>query len=272
MTTAPLPEPRIVVITNGNYFARLILDDLFAARHGQIVSVLLIGGDYKGRTGLAAVRWLARVTTLPYLIYKIVSILVFSFARRIRRNGIYEVAQLARRWNVPTRSFVTICDEAAIAAVESERPDLIVSVSCPQLIPDRVLKAARLGGINIHSSLLPRFAGLAPYYWVLSEGESRTGTTVHFMTKKFDEGNVLGTAAVDILPRDSAFHLFRRLALAGGKLLADSVSRVLAGERGTPMATAGHTYRSHPDFRSYLRLRRRGHRLVRLGDLRRALQ
>ena len=266
------PEPRIVVITNGNYFARLILEDLFAARHGQIAAVLLVRGDYKGRSGLAAVRWLARVTTPPYLLYKIVSILAFSVARRIRRSAVYEVAQLAARWNVPTRSFLTIKDEAAIAAVESASPDLVVSVSCPQLIPERILKAARLGGINIHSSLLPRFAGLAPYYWVLAEGERRTGTTVHFMTKKFDEGNVLGSADVEVEPGESAFHLFRRLAVAGSRLLADAVTRVLTGDRGTPMPVAEHSYRSHPDFRSYLRLRRRGHRLVRLGELRRALQ
>jgi methionyl-tRNA formyltransferase len=100
---------------------------------------------------------------------------------------------------------------------------------------------------------------------VLADGETRTGTTVHFMTARLDEGNVLGVAEVAIEKRDSAFALFTRLARAGAPLLADAVTRALNGDRGTPM-TGERTYRSHPDFASYRRLRRNGHRLVRIGE------
>lgn len=251
---------RIVILTNGNFFARIILEQLVAERADEIAKIVRITGDYKGRTGLAALRWLARVTTLPYLIYKIATLVV---GRRAR------VDDLAKQYGIATESFVAIGEEAAMRAVEEARPDLIVSVSCPQIIPTRLLDGAPRGGINIHSSLLPRFGGLAPYYWVLADAETRTGTTVHVMTGKLDEGNILGVAEVPIAPRDSAFALFVRLARAGSPLLAQAVTRALAGETGTPMR-GERSYRSHPDFASYRRLRRNGHRLVRPRELWRA--
>jgi folate-dependent phosphoribosylglycinamide formyltransferase PurN len=240
----------IVVLTNGNHFARIILERLVAERAKEITKIIVITGDYKGRRGFAALRWLAGVTAWPYLLFKIVTMLV-------TRRG---VAELAREYAIPVETHVSVHD------IESIDADLVVSVSCPQIIPSRLMPG---GGINIHSSLLPRYCGLAPYYWVLADGEPRTGITVHFMTAKVDAGNILGVAEVPIERRDSAFALFTRLAHAGAPLLADAVTRALAGQRGVPML-GERTYRSHPDLASYLRLRRNGHRLVRIRELWRA--
>jgi methionyl-tRNA formyltransferase len=255
------------VLTNGNYFARLILGPLFEAQGKNIAAVILISGDYRGRTGFPALRWLLPATTFPYLVYKIVQMAAIAVARRLCRTPAFDVKALAARYGIPVRSFRSIREDEAIRAVEEARPDLAVSVSCPQKIGDRVLRAARFGGINIHSSLLPRYAGLAPYFWVLAEGEQVTGTTVHYMTNNFDEGHILGQAEVTIAARTSAFALFRELALAGGPLLQKSVELALAGDRGTPQVKELYSYRSHPDTRSYMRLRRRGHRLLRVRDL-----
>lgn len=241
----------LVILTNGNSFARMLLEPLLAQRANEIQKIILITGDYKGRRGLAALRWLASVTTWPYLVYKIASMLA------TRRTG---VAQLAKRYDIPIEEHVSIKE------IDSIDADLVVSVSCPQIIPQRLMPR---GGINIHSSLLPRYGGLAPYYWVLADGESRTGITAHFMTNKVDEGNILCVAEVDIEKRDSAHALFTRLARVGAPLLADAVTRALNGDAGVPMQ-GERSYRSHPDFASYRRLRARGHRLVRLHELWRA--
>jgi folate-dependent phosphoribosylglycinamide formyltransferase PurN len=265
-------DPRIVVITNGNYFARLILTGLFTAFGGSIDRVIVITGDYKGRSGLAALRWLVRVTTIPYLVYKIAVMIAFRIAGTVRPRASYDLASFARARGVPVFAFRSIGEEGALRCVEEANPDLLVSVSCPQRISKRVLAAARRGGINIHSSLLPQFAGLAPYYWVLADRQTKSGTTVHYMNEKFDEGHVLASAEVEIAARDSAFGLFRKLALAGGPLLADAARRALDGDPGLPQQKELYSYRSHPDFASYRRLRRNGHRLIRLGELWRALR
>lgn len=248
---------RIVVLTNGNRFATLLLQPLLERYASEIVKILIITGDYKGRTGWSALRWLARVTTLPYLLYKIATIVA---GRGVR------VTTLARQFALPVASFPSIRSEEAMRTVETAQPDLLVSVSCPQIIPERLLRCATHGGINIHSSLLPRYAGLAPYYWVLADGEEETGTTVHTMTSRLDEGGILVQARVAIERSESSFSLFTRLARTGGPLLCEAVERIRRGEAGSPMGE-GRSYRSHPDFGSYRRLRTRGHRLVRLREL-----
>jgi methionyl-tRNA formyltransferase len=262
---------RIVVITNGNYFSRLLLEGLINEFREDVAIVLIITGDYNGRTGLAALGQLIRVTALPYLIYKVASIAVFSIAQRLRPSVPYVVEALARKNAIPVARFATVQCKGAIESVEAAQPDIIVSVSCPQLVPERILAAARCGGINIHGSLLPRFAGLAPYFWVLAEGESSTGITVHYMTKRFDEGNILGQHRVATEPSDSAFALFCRLARAGAPLLVSCLRRALAGDVGVSQSRSESRRFSHPKLRSYVRLRSRGHHLARFGEFWRAV-
>jgi folate-dependent phosphoribosylglycinamide formyltransferase PurN len=262
---------RIIVITNGNYFARLILAGLFEELGPCIKRVVLITGDYKGRTGFAALRWLMRKTAFPYIVYKVVQMLGFAAAQRLRRRAVLDVDALAKAYGVPVVSFVTIRSDEAVRCVLDDNPDLLVSVSCPQRIGERLLSAPEHGAINIHSSLLPGYRGLAPYYWVLADDERATGTTVHYMTANFDEGNILAQARLDIAPGESAFSLFRRLALAGSPALVEAARRALAGDAGTPQPEESPSYRSHPDFASYRRLRQNGHRLMRLRELWRSL-
>jgi len=92
-------------------------------------------------------------------------------------------------------------------------------VSCPQRIKKDLLNLAQKAAINIHSSILPRYAGLAPYYWVLVNGEPETGVSVHYMTENFDEGNIIVQKKSVVRPGISAFNLFLKLANIGGEAL-----------------------------------------------------
>lgn len=259
--------PRLVVITNGNFFAQNVLQDLFRAHAAHIDRVVLIAGDYNGRTGWRALRALAKKTAFPYLVYKVISVLAFSAAGAIWRRIPFTVERLARAYGVPVHRFLSIRDPEAIRCVAEARADLVISASCPQRIGQEILSTARCGGINTHASLLPRYGGLAPYFWVLAEGERQTGTTVHYMTDRFDEGAILGQVTVDIEPGESSFRLFYRLGLLCGPLLLDATNAALAGDRGRPQELRETTYRSHPSMAAYRELRRRGHRLARLGEI-----
>ncbi len=74
---------------------------------------------------------------------------------------------------------------------EYYKPDLILSMNFSRKIPKRLLKTAPLGGINIHPSLLPRLRGANPYFWCIANGEKETGVSAHFMTSKFDSGDII---------------------------------------------------------------------------------
>ena len=220
-------DNKLIIITNGNYFARLILDDLFEQFQEQIQGVLIITGDYKGNAGMKALWELSKVTPLPYLVYKALSMLVFKLAERLNQQTCFSVGRLSYSRNIPVKYLVSVKSPDALEWISSFQPDLIISVSCPQLIGKKILSSARLGGINIHSSNLPAYAGLAPYFWVLSKGEKQTATTVHYMTMKFDEGNILAQRHLEIEPGESAFHLFKRLALEGKLTLVEATEAAL---------------------------------------------
>lgn len=262
-----MTEPSFVVITNGTYFARLIVDKLFQRWSTSIKGVLIITGDYKGRTGLKALWELSKVTALPYIIYKTFVYLFFNLVQWFKPNSDFSVQAKSIECGIPTKKMPSVKSEQAIAWIQSHQPDLVISVSCPQLIGKKILSSARLGGINIHSSLLPTYAGLAPYYWVLSEGEKEAGISVHYMTLRFDEGNLLAQSKTLINLGESAFHLFIRLAKIGADILVDAVQAALNGEPGLQQDLSRLTYFSNPTPSSYKNLKRNGYSLIKLSEL-----
>lgn len=262
-----ISSDQIIVVTNGNYFARLILDDLFRHQHESITGVLIVSGDYKARKGMRAVWEIGKITTFPYLIYKVLIMGCFALAQCRYRKSSFGVDRLADSFGIAVKTVVSVNSHEAIEWVKRRNPDLLVSVSCPQMIGRKMLALGRLGGLNIHSSLLPAYAGLAPYFWVLSKGEKITGTTVHYMSLKFDDGNTLSQKRLEITPGESAFNLFIRLAGLGRQALLDAVEMALTGNAGVKQDKSRYTYFSHPDFPSYVMLRRRGHCLLRIREL-----
>jgi methionyl-tRNA formyltransferase len=262
-----MENSKIVIVTNGNYFAKLILDRLLCQYGSAVVGILLVTGDYKARTGLRALWEIGKSTALPYLIYKVFTIFSFKLAQETYRRADFSVKSTAAKYQIPTKCVVSVNSEPALEWVSEQAPDLLVSVSCPQMIKRKMLSLARLGGINIHSSLLSRYAGLAPYFWVLSTGEKVTGTTVHYMTLKFDEGNILSQKELAIQSQESAFNLFKRLAVLGSEALLEAVEKALLQDPGMKQDMAQYTYCSNPTLSAYIQLRRRGHRLLRLSEL-----
>jgi methionyl-tRNA formyltransferase len=124
---------------------------------------------------------------------------------------------------------------ALLARVRDARPDLIVSWFWTTRIPAQVLACARLGGIGVHPSLLPRHRGADPYYWAIASGDTVTGVTAHELADAYDTGAILGQARVAIDPPWSAWTLARKLDRPSLALLRQVVSAYARGE--PPVAT-----------------------------------
>jgi methionyl-tRNA formyltransferase len=260
---------RLLIVTNGNLFATRILKILFEHRPTDVVGVITVTGDYYGRTGLEALKHIAGKTAVEYLLFKLFTI----FSSRIRGMLFANsIATLERRLHdsrsaLHCLTVVTISDAQVMKFVDEVQPDLLVSVSCPQKITGPLLRCAPMGAINIHSSLLPSYAGLAPYFWVLANGEEKTGTTVHRMIDKWDAGPILAQRHVSVERGISVFRLFGQLAREGGSALVEAVDLALSGVGGRPQDLSKRSYYSHPTRDACRSLRRRGHTLVRISDL-----
>jgi methionyl-tRNA formyltransferase len=116
------------------------------------------------------------------------------------------------------------------AQLQELQPDLMVVAAYGRILPGRILRVPRLGAINVHGSLLPKYRGAAPIQWAVINGETTTGITIMQMDEGMDTGDILVQASLDIGPQDSTGTVFDRLARLGGQTLSDAIERLVAGQ------------------------------------------
>ena len=109
-------------------------------------------------------------------------------------------------------------------------PDLIVTAAFGQFLPTKLLKAAKIGAINVHGSLLPKYRGGAPVQYSIINGEAETGITIIYMVKKMDAGDMLAQRAVPIESNDDTGTMFDKLSVVGRDLLLETLPKLIAGE------------------------------------------
>lgn len=108
--------------------------------------------------------------------------------------------------------------------------DVGVVVAYGRILPKGVLDAPRLGCVNVHASLLPRWRGAAPIQWSIANGDTETGVTLMQMDEGMDTGPILVTKQTPIAPDEDAATLSRRLSRMGAELLREELRRYVAGE------------------------------------------
>src|SRR4051812_8824610 len=108
-------------------------------------------------------------------------------------------------------------------------PDLLVTAAYGQILSPELLGLPRLGGINLHGSILPAYRGAAPVARAIQNGETETGVTVIQMTPRIDSGGMIAFARTPIDPDETAGELEDRLARLGAPLISGSIAAVAAG-------------------------------------------
>ncbi len=113
--------------------------------------------------------------------------------------------------------------------IEALAPDFFVVAAYGHFLSERLLAVPRLGPINVHASLLPRYRGAAPIQWSVINNEKETGITTMRMNKGIDTGDILLSAKENILPDDTSSTLHDRLAVLGASLLIKTLEGLEAG-------------------------------------------
>ncbi len=133
---------------------------------------------------------------------------------------------------------------AAIDALAQTAPDVMVVAAYGLILPTEVLTLPRLGCLNIHASLLPRWRGAAPIHRAIEAGDAETGITLMQMDEGLDTGAMLSREAVPITADDSTGSLHDKLAALGGRMIVEALRTLAAGEAlpATPQPDAGITY------------------------------
>jgi methionyl-tRNA formyltransferase len=115
------------------------------------------------------------------------------------------------------------------AQLEAIAPDAIVVVAYGCILPPWMLALPRLGCINLHGSLLPKYRGAAPIQWAVANGDAFTGNTTMLLEEGLDTGPILLQQTVEIAPEQTAAELFDLLAKAGAPLVVETLAGLAAG-------------------------------------------
>lgn len=138
------------------------------------------------------------------------------------------VAQLAEQLEIPVIKANRL-DEVATQAIAALRPDLGVIVAYGGLVREPLLSTPRLGWINLHFSMLPRWRGAAPVQHALMSGDPTTGAAVFQLVAELDAGPVFETITHPVEPGDTAGDLLAALSVAGAELVVRVVERLADG-------------------------------------------
>ena len=175
---------------------------------------------------------------------------------RLRRDSIAEVS---KRYAVECSTVDDVNSPEFLERLKASAPDIVVSVSCPQIFKKDLIDLPSFGCLNIHGAILPHYRGVLPSFWMLANREKQAGVTIHFMNEKIDAGDVVGQRVFEILPEESLDAFIRRSKTIAADLFVDVLRKI---ENGTltpqPLAAGEGSYYSWPDRDAVKRFRAAG--------------
>ncbi len=116
-----------------------------------------------------------------------------------------------------------------INSIKQLNPDIICVVAYGKILPKEILEIPKLGCINVHASLLPKYRGAAPIQWAILNGDKVTGITTMYMDEGMDTGDMILKEEVEINDNETTGELWDRLSKIGGKLLVETLEQIQNG-------------------------------------------
>ena len=143
--------------------------------------------------------------------------------------GMPPVKELALEHGIHVYQPVKARDEEFINTLKEINPDLIIVVAYGQILPKALLDIPKLGCINVHVSLLPKYRGAAPINWVIINGEEKTGVTAMYMDEGLDTGDIILQSEFALSNEITAGELHDMMMEQGGNLLIETINQIEKG-------------------------------------------
>jgi methionyl-tRNA formyltransferase len=155
-----------------------------------------------------------------------------------------------------------------IDSIQDLGPDVLLSILFEKIFPIEILHIPRIAALNFHPAPLPRYAGIAPTFWVLSRGEKETAVSIHYLDEGIDTGEIFSQKSISISQNESVHSLYLKCCDIGSTLLLDAISEII-GENLPRSMQAGdqRTYFSAPTREGYRHLRKKHHSLFHLREI-----
>lgn len=261
---------RIVVLTFADHmFANVLLRELVKERKRDVVAVLNSSVIIPRKSTLQAMRFIIATSGWRYFFGKLaeaVSFRAWSILAMVGIRSSMLAATYLRRYDIPSFSVRDINSPKAHALIKKLAPDVIVVFNFNQILRPETIRLAKTC-INLHPSPLPRFGGVAPHFWLLQRGETKSAVTLHLIEPKVDAGPIITQKPLDIRKDDTSYSLISRSAVLAAPFLLEALAKAEKGELRTAKQKGAASYFSWPKKSDVARFHKKGRALVSIADL-----
>jgi len=186
-----------------------------------------------------------------------------KFPKRAGANGYSTLSQLCDAYEIVHEQIGNPNLPEFVECIRRRTPDVLISVACPYVLKEPILKIAPKGAINIHHAPLPRYKGMMPTFWQMFHGEKSVGLTIHYMVAKLDEGEALLQEEEAIQPGESLDHLIQRSKRHGAHCIAKVLRQLKEGSaRPIALDHSKGSYFTFPTATEIAEFRQRGLRAI----------
>ena len=247
---------RIVFLTTGD---PLYLPEFFASvlegRASDTEAVYVVPPLYKGQSALDGAFRYARTFGVPAFVGLGARVL----GAKLRGRSIERVCD---RVGVRCEDAKDVNADDFLRRLRTDGPDVVISVSCPQIFDKTLIELPPLGILNIHGAVLPQYRGVMPSFWMLANGEEKAGVSIYFVNEQIDAGDLCGQRVFDVHPGETLDAFLRRSKGIAAELLLDVLSHLEDGSiERRPLDLSRGSYYSWPDRAAVERFRAGGRRL-----------
>jgi methionyl-tRNA formyltransferase len=208
----------VYLTTEDPLYLPSFFERVFSSNHST-AAVVAVPPLYGNQTTLDAVHRYA-ATFGPRATYGLARRTV---AARVRKRSIRTVCD---RHGVPYQQAADLNDAAGLTMVKGFSPDVIVSVSCPQIFRQPLIDLPPRGCLNIHGAVLPQYRGVLPSFWMLANGETQAGVSIFFVNDEIDGGEICGQRTFEIRDDDTLDTLIRRSKEIAAELLLEVLAQI----------------------------------------------
>ena len=141
----------------------------------------------------------------------------------------WSIRNVGEKHQIPVHDVPRVNSPQMQAILDEVGADLLVSVSCPQVIKSDLLARFKLGGINVHSAPLTKYRGIMPAFWILLNRERETAVTVHDLADRLDNGDIIHQEMLSVSSSETWHSLVSKTKKAAGHALVRAIGQISAG-------------------------------------------
>lgn len=225
---------KIVILTYESLYSNIQTERLLKEYPGQVAGIVRSDCLIYGKSLPQSVIYLLKRTGLRFVGRKALELFqsratAIIFRLIGREPNVHSLRDMRRLYNVPIIGSTDVNSPETLAQIKQWQPDIIFSIYLNQLIKRDLINVSTQGTLNIHPALLPRHRGLFPYFWVIANKETETGSTIHWVDEKFDTGEILLQEKLAVHPNDTISSLSYRCARLGAGMLVKAVKLIESG-------------------------------------------